>query len=51
MTDQAVQEFNKLAFTHYGIVLSDAEAMEQAGHLLRFYKAVYGNSWTDTPNA
>lgn len=38
----AVQEFKELYFRRYGVLLSDAEALEQAGRLLRLYKAVYG---------
>jgi hypothetical protein len=39
---KAVQEFKELFFQRYGVHLSDAEALEQAGRLLRLYKAVYG---------
>lgn len=48
MKATAVQEFRELVFKRYGIALSDAEAMEQAGNLLRFYKTVYGTYWADT---
>ena len=51
MKAAAVQEFKELVFKRYGLVLSDAEALEQAGNLLRLYKAVYGNYWTSTPDS
>lgn len=44
---QAVQEFKDLYLRRYGVALPDEEALEQAGRLLRLYKAVYVNGWTD----
>ena len=40
MNKEALQEFKALVFNHYGITLSDAEVLEQAGHLLQLYKIV-----------
>jgi hypothetical protein len=37
----AIQEFKELVAKRYGIVLTDMEALEQAGLLLRLYKTVY----------
>lgn len=39
---KAAHEFRALYFTRVGVQLSDEEALEQAGRLLRLYKAVYG---------
>jgi hypothetical protein len=38
----AIQEFKELFFRSYGVLLSDAEALEQSGRLLRLYKTIYG---------
>lgn len=50
MKAAAIQEFKELVFKRYGVILSDAEALEQAGHLLRLYKAIYGVRG-DTPKS
>ena len=42
-SQQAVQEFKDLMFKRYGIHLSDADALEQAGNLLKLYRAVYSD--------
>ena len=47
MKATAVQEFKELFFKRYGVLLSDAEALEQSGRLLRLYKSVYGTYGTD----
>jgi len=39
---KAITEFKELYLRRYGVPLSDAEALEKAGQLLRLYKAVYG---------
>jgi hypothetical protein len=44
MRVEAVQEFKALVFNRYGIALSDAEALEQASHLLQLYKIVYDSA-------
>lgn len=44
---KAIEEFKELFLRRYGVLLSDAEALEQAGRLLRFYKAVYWTGTTD----
>jgi hypothetical protein len=44
---KAIQEFKELYLRRYGVVLSDAEATDQAARLLRLYKAVYGPQWAD----
>jgi hypothetical protein len=44
---KAIEEFKELYSRRYGVLLSDAEALEQAGRLLRLYKAVYGNGGTE----
>ncbi len=38
MPEKAVQEFQELYFRRFGVKLSDAEAREQAGNLLRLYR-------------
>jgi hypothetical protein len=39
---KAIEQFKELFFQRYGVLLSDAEALEQSGLLLRLYKAIYG---------
>ncbi len=46
-SQKAVQEFKELYFKRFGLQLSDEEALEQSGRLLRLYKAVYGATGTD----
>lgn len=43
----AIEEFKEIFFRRYGVLLSDAEALEQSGRLLRLYKTVYGVYGTD----
>lgn len=50
MKATTIQEFKDLVFKRYGLVLSDTEALEQAGNLLRLYTTVYGTHWIKTPN-
>jgi hypothetical protein len=38
---QAVREFQELYLARYGVLLSEQDALERAGRLLRFYKTVY----------
>lgn len=40
---KAIEEYKELFFRRFGVRLSDEDATEQAGNLLRLYKAVYGN--------
>ena len=47
----AIQEFKELVLKRYSIALTDTEALEQAGGLLRLYKTVYGARDTTRPDA
>ncbi len=44
---EAIEDFKDLYLRRYGVLLSDAEALEQAGRLLQVYKIVYGNGGTN----
>ncbi len=44
---KAADEFKTLYFNCFGIQLSDEEALEQAGRLLRLYRAVHAPSGSD----
>ena len=46
---KAAQEFKELIIRRYGVLLSDADAMEQAGNLLRLYRAVYDGPQGKSP--
>lgn len=40
---EAIEEYKKLYKKHYGVILSDAEAIFRANNLVKFYKAVLGS--------
>lgn len=44
ISKEAIIEFKDLYLKEYGIQLTDSEAMEQGLRLIRFVKAVYGDS-------
>jgi len=51
-SDKAITEYKRLWLQRFGAELTDGEAAEQAGKLLRLYRAVYGKPpVTDGNNA
>ena len=50
LSQKEVEEFKKLYTKHYGVELSNKEAVLQANRLIAFFRAVYKNNSNQIKN-